>query len=118
MVQLKSKEASINGWEHFHGRMQASADAVSVLDLEFSVLFYGLLGFGVVLQQLHHVMEPVTQFGGAAMLIECVQSIGGGDPCTTNISQQVRVCGLEQDDLGVISVEVYLRTAKKIVLIK
>lgn len=72
------------------------------------VLFVVHLCFGVVLQQLHHVMKPVAQLRGAAMLAECVQSIWGGDPLTVNIGQQVRVCQLGQDNLGVISIEVHL----------
>lgn len=71
------------------------------------------LCFGVVLQQLHHILKPVAQLRWAALLTEYVQIIRGGDPLTVNIGQQICVCWLGQDNLGVISVEVHLGAEKE-----
>lgn len=70
----------------------------------------GLLGIGVVLEQLDHVAQPLPELRRAAHLGQHAEEIRVGDPFPGDVGQQVGVVGrLAQDDLGVVGVEVHLR---------
>lgn len=66
-------------------------------------------GISMVLEQLDHVSQPVSQFGGAAHLVQHAEEVSVRDALPADVGEQVGVVGrLAQDDLGVVSVEVHL----------
>lgn len=67
------------------------------------------LGIGVVLEQLDHVSQSVSELRGAAQLSQHAEEVSVRDPLSADVGKQVRVIGrLAQDDLCVVCVEVDL----------
>lgn len=72
-----------------------------------------LLGISVVLQQLDHISESVSQLGGAAHLVEHAEEVSVWHAFAADVGEQVGVIGrLAQDDLRMVSVEVNLQGGK------
>lgn len=67
-----------------------------------------LSSISVVLQQVDHVSESVAELRGAAHLSQHAEEVRVRDALPADVSEQVRVRRLTQDDLCVVCVEVDL----------
>lgn len=68
-----------------------------------------LSGISMVLEQLDHISQSVSELGGAAHLSQHAEEVSVRDPLPADVGEQVGVIRwLAQDDLGVVCVEVNL----------
>lgn len=62
----------------------------------------------MVLQQMDHISQSVSELRGAAHLSQHAEEVSVRDAFSADVGEQVGVRGLTQDDLCVVCVEVNL----------
>lgn len=68
----------------------------------------------MVLEQLDHISQSVSELRGAAHLGQHAEEVSVRDPLPADVGEQVGVIRrLAQDDLGVVCVEVHLEGIEK-----